>query len=94
MAHTNGQDSPDSNLTAEDIIAEVDIGGRRPTGFSAKLLIVVPLLWSLFQLWYASPLPFMASAALRDISPVLSQLMVINDNEARDYYNSITRLIG
>lgn len=83
MAHTNGQDSPDSNLTAEDIIAEVDIGGRRPTGFSAKLLIVVPLLWSLFQLWYASPLPFMASAALRDISPVLSQLMVINDNEAR-----------
>jgi TRAP transporter 4TM/12TM fusion protein len=68
---------------AEDYIADVDTGGRRPTGFSAKLLIVVPIVWSLFQLWYASPLPFILSAALKDIAPGLASLMVINDTEAR-----------
>ncbi len=33
-------------------------GGRASTGLSAKILFVVPLCWSLFQLWVASPLPF------------------------------------
>jgi TRAP transporter 4TM/12TM fusion protein len=68
---------------AEELIAEVDTGGRRPHGFPAKLLIVVPILWSLFQLWYASPLPFMLSGALKDVAPGLASLMVINDTEAR-----------
>ncbi len=83
MADSNSQDIANSDATAEDMIAEVDTGGRKPTGFSAKLLIVVPLLWSVFQLWYASPLPFMVSAALKDFSPMLAGLMVINDTEAR-----------
>ena len=67
----------------EDMIAEVDTGGRKPSGFPAKVLIILPILWSLFQLWYASPLPFILSAALRDFSPALAGLMVINDTEAR-----------
>ena len=83
MADSNSQGIANSDSTAEDLIAEVDTGGRKPTGFSAKLLIVVPLLWSVFQLWYASPLPFMLSAALKDFSPMLAGLMVINDTEAR-----------
>ncbi len=33
-------------------------GGRASKGLSAKILFVVPLCWSLFQLWVASPLPF------------------------------------
>jgi len=40
------------------IVAEADTGGRKPTGFAAKLLLGVALAWSLFQLWIASPLPF------------------------------------
>ena len=72
-----------SEQDAEALIAEVDTGGRRPTGLPAKLLVGVPILWSIFQLWYASPLPFLLSSAFRDISPMLSQLMVINDTEAR-----------
>ncbi|MEM9735916.1 MAG: TRAP transporter fused permease subunit, partial [Pseudomonadota bacterium] len=44
----------------EDILADSDTGGRAPTDkFSANVLWYVPLTWSLFQLWIASPLPFM-----------------------------------
>ncbi len=42
----------------EDLVADADIGGRAPTGVPAKILFAVPLLWSLFQIWHASPLPF------------------------------------
>ncbi len=41
------------------MIAETDTGARNPTGAVSKnILFYVPLAWTLFQLWYASPLPF------------------------------------
>ncbi len=43
----------------DDLIAESDTGARVPDDkFSMGVLWSVPLLWSLFQLWIASPLPF------------------------------------
>src|SRR5262245_32785859 len=42
----------------EELVAE-DVGGRRPGGVAAKAITGVAIAWSLFQLWYASPLPFM-----------------------------------
>ena len=42
----------------ERLVAESDTGGREPVGLTAKLLVDVAIAWSLFQLWYASPLPF------------------------------------
>jgi TRAP transporter 4TM/12TM fusion protein len=54
----NAADKPDLE-TAAKMVAEADTGGRRPQDrFSRWLLIAVPLAWSLFQLWYASPLPY------------------------------------
>ncbi len=45
--------------TVDDFIADNDTGGRTPSGiFNRKVLWGVPLLWSLFQLWIASPLPY------------------------------------
>ena len=44
---------------AESIVAEADTGARSPTGIPAKILWYVPLAWAVFQLWLASPLPFM-----------------------------------
>ena len=35
-----------------------ETGARQPKGLPGKVLLGVPLLWSLFQIWYASPLPF------------------------------------
>ncbi len=54
--HTH-QDTTEPNL--DDIVADSDTGGRSPTGvFSRLVLWYTPLIWSLYQLWIASPLPF------------------------------------
>ncbi len=44
---------------AQDLVAQVDTGARHPGGIPGKVLFGVPVAWSLFQLWYASPLPFL-----------------------------------
>ncbi|WP_415891449.1 TRAP transporter permease [Neptuniibacter sp. SY11_33] len=41
------------------MVAQADSGARAPEGLPGKLLWGVALCWALFQLWYASPLPFM-----------------------------------
>jgi len=56
----------------QEMIAESDTGARNPTGTIPKnILFFVPLAWTLFQLWYASPLPF------------IFNFFVLNDTEAR-----------
>ena len=56
----------------QEMIAETESGARNPTGaFPKKVLFAVPLIWTIFQLWYASPLPF------------IFNFFVINDTEAR-----------
>lgn len=43
----------------QEMVASSDTGGRNPYAKSARQLIVwVAILWSLFQLYFASPLPF------------------------------------
>ena len=60
-----------SDEELKKIVAEADTGGRTPTGFTAQLLLMVALAWSLFQLWIASPLPFSLG------------VFVFNDTESR-----------
>ena len=56
----------------QEMIAETDTGARNPTGtIPKKILFYVPLIWTLFQLWYASPLPY------------IFNFMVFNSTEAR-----------
>jgi len=55
-----------------EMLAETETGARNPTGAIPKqVLFYVPLIWTLFQLWYASPLPF------------IFNIFVLNDTEAR-----------
>lgn len=49
-------DTMDSKKVAE--VLQTETGGRAATGMAARILFVVPLFWSLFQLWIASPLPY------------------------------------
>ena len=58
----------------QDMVAEADTGARSPVGMAGRLLWLVPLCWSLFQLWYASPLPFVFNFG------------VLNDTEARSIH--------
>ncbi len=40
------------------LVAEADTGGRAAAGLEGRLIYGLAIAWSLFQLWYASPLPF------------------------------------
>jgi len=69
---TESTDTLKSDEQLQEMIAETETGARNPTGaIPKKILYYVPLCWTLFQLWYASPLPF------------LFNFFIINDTEAR-----------
>ncbi|WP_152484635.1 TRAP transporter permease [Halomonas sp. THAF5a] len=51
--------SPGDEVDLEDMVASTDSGARKPAGTPGKLLVSIAALWSLFQLWIASPIPFM-----------------------------------
>jgi TRAP transporter 4TM/12TM fusion protein len=55
----------------QELVADADTGGRRPTGITAKVITAAALAWAVFQFWYASPLPFALGFG------------VLNDTEAR-----------
>ena len=64
-------------LSQEEIdalVAAADTGGRTPSGPVALFIMLVALSWSLFQLWIASPLPFMLGFG------------IFNDTEARSFH--------
>jgi len=58
----------------DDLVASSDTGGRSPARPIAYLIAGTALLWSLFQLWFASPFPFML------------RIGVFNDTEARSIH--------
>ena len=71
----------DKSLSTEELIAK-DVGGRIPEGAMAKLIAALALLWSLFQLWIASPLPFMLRVG------------VFNNTEARAIHLAFALLLA
>jgi TRAP transporter 4TM/12TM fusion protein len=72
---TKATENPVVDDQVDDLVAEADTGGRTPQGtISRNVLFFVPLIWTIFQLWYASPLPFMLN------------FFVINDTEARSIH--------
>ncbi len=66
-----------TNIPSQDVhdmVAQADTGARNPSGIPGRILWFVPLCWSLFQLWYASPLPF------------IFDFGVLNDTQARSIH--------
>ncbi|MDC3355730.1 TRAP transporter permease, partial [Candidatus Pelagibacter sp.] len=47
------------NVKVENKISEDLSPTRNLTGFHLKIVGIIAIIWSLFQLWYASPFPFM-----------------------------------
>jgi TRAP transporter 4TM/12TM fusion protein len=58
----------------QQLVADTDTGGRKATGFAAGVIFAASLAWALFQLWYASPLPFTFGFG------------ILNDTEARSLH--------
>ena len=50
--------SADIDKKIENKIKEDLSPTRNLTGFHLKLVAIIAITWSLFQLWYASPFPF------------------------------------
>jgi TRAP transporter 4TM/12TM fusion protein len=63
-----------SQAELDELVASSDTGGRGATGTVGLFLTCVALAWSLFQLWIASPIPFMVGFG------------VFNDTEARSIH--------
>ena len=70
------------NVDLQELVAEADTGGRKPLGFAGKLIFAVALAWSLFQIWYASPLPYMLGFG------------IFGDTEARAFHLSFALFLA
>ncbi|MGH8669819.1 MAG: TRAP transporter permease [Burkholderiales bacterium] len=66
----------------QQLVADADTGGRAAGGIAGKLIFAVAVAWSLFQLWYASPLPFEFGWA------------ILNDTEARSLHLGVAMLLA
>ncbi|MCB1822839.1 MAG: TRAP transporter permease, partial [Candidatus Competibacteraceae bacterium] len=75
MSEPTQQPMTDEQL--RDLVAQADTGVRAPGGIPEKILLGVAACWSLFQLWIASPLPFMIGFG------------VFNDTETRSIHLAI-----
>ncbi len=68
MAETKVDDYKVDDAKLEEMIAESDTGARNPKGSVGRFMMWVAFAWALFQLWIASPFPYMVP----DIIPVLN----------------------
>jgi TRAP transporter 4TM/12TM fusion protein len=79
---TDKTQAPPTREALETMVAEADTGGRKPSGFSKRFIFGVSLAWALFQLWYASPLPYKLNFG------------VFNDGQARIIHLSFAFLLA
>lgn len=61
-------------VDVNQLVEDNDTGGRNPGPAMSRFLLVVAVIWSLFQLWIASPLPFSLG------------IFVLNDTESRSIH--------
>src|ERR671919_1112372 len=66
----------------QQLVADADTGGRAAGGVAGKIIFAVAVAWSLWQLWYASPLPFEIGWG------------VLNDTEARSLQLGVGLLLA
>lgn len=74
MALNTAKEHQELHLSQDELrqlVADADTGGRTPPGPVGKIILITALLWSLFQLWIASPLPF------------ITKTLVLNTTESR-----------
>ena len=70
----DGQSKVNDSENLKDLVAQADTGARTPPGVAGKIILTTAAVWSLFQLWLTSPLPFIVGIG------------VFNDTEARSIH--------
>jgi TRAP transporter 4TM/12TM fusion protein len=66
----------------ERLAKDSDLGGRTATGWLGTVMVGLGLVWVVFQLWYASPIPFALGVG------------VFNDTEARSIHLAIALFLA
>lgn len=64
---------------ADTMVAEVETGARQAAGLAGKLILLIAFVWSLFQIYIASGIPFFLTQAL-------GVNVVFNNQEARQIH--------
>jgi len=70
--------APATEAELEAMIAATDTGARSPEGSVGKLIVGTAFCWSIFQLWIASPLPYLDLFS--------SWLPVLNNTDTRSIH--------
>ncbi|WP_169568034.1 TRAP transporter permease [Sneathiella limimaris] len=74
MTDTSSNQGSLSTAELEDLVASTDTGGRTPDNKSiAIFMAAVALIWSLWQIWIASPLPYLIGTGVfsgREARPI------------------------
>lgn len=65
-----------SSVDVDDFVTSNDIGGRQTSGIQLNIILCVAFIWALFQVWIASPFPYMMD----------SDLLRWNSNQARSIH--------
>ncbi len=71
----------------QEMVAQSDTGARSPTGSIGLLLACIAFAWSAFQIYFASPLPFI-------FTDILPGNWTLNDHEARTIHLGFAVFLG
>jgi len=82
---TSASKTPDIDL--DELVAQSDTGARNPAGSFGIVMAGLALIWSLFQLYYASTLPFL----LTDLTGIN---VTLNSDTARSIHLAFALLLG
>ncbi|WP_420394394.1 TRAP transporter permease [Acuticoccus sp.] len=76
MTQATSADAPGASTAADDLVASVDTGARSPAGWQRWLVPGIAFVWSLFQIYVVSPIPFL-------LAEVVPFQVVFNNTEIR-----------
>ena len=72
---------------AGDLVAQIDTGGRDPGGWQGRFIIGLAFVWSLFQLYISSNIPFW-------LTDVTGLNVIVNTDQARFIHLAFAMFLG
>ena len=75
-AKTNAQTGASDGIDVDELVAQVDSGARSPAGLVGKFVLGLAFVWSVFQLYIASGVPFW-------LTQMIGANVVFNNAESR-----------
>ena len=82
MMSNQSSDARVPDVDVSQLVAENDLGGRTPGPLLTRMLVMLAIAWSAFQLWIASPLPYSTG------------WFVFNDTESRSIHLGFALLLA